>query len=155
MLFWKLSLASPLTFFQVKYCLAYQFLISCKIKTAIKTTNIHISKSDSQNQNLEHEHIFVVFFYDSSYTRRQKTSLNSWTGISSPGFFRPSDFQPGKGPAILDHFNIFLKKLWAGRDTGARHPSPAPIPAHEMQTKDFQDEALGSRIKAQETTLGN
>ena len=83
MLFWKLSLASPLTFFQVKYCLAYQFLISCKIKTAIKTTNIHILKSENQNQNLKHEHIFVVFFYDSSYTRRQKSFLNSWTGIGT------------------------------------------------------------------------
>ena len=26
---------------------------------------------------------------------------------------------------------------------------------HKLQSKDFQDEALGSRIKAQETTLGN
>ena len=24
------------------------------------------------------------------------------------------------------HLNIFLKKLRAGRDTGARHPSPGP-----------------------------
>ena len=73
--------------------------------------------------------IFSLYLFMTQVILGDENHFSTHEQGSAPGraarvFFCPGDFQPGPGPAIIYHLNVFLKKLPDDRDTGARHPSP-------------------------------